>query len=127
MSIKSIFDWIYRLIKGMFIGTGILPGVSGGALAAVWLVRTDHRFYRTHAGISGAMCFLYRSRSRRLLGRLCRIRLIILNTARIQVLWCFVGCIAGTLPALYREAGKEGGKNGIFDYGLHHDSGVRYC
>ena len=33
-------DWFLRFIKGMFIGSGfILPGVSGGALAAVlWLV-----------------------------------------------------------------------------------------
>ena len=32
-------DWILRLIKGMFIGSGfILPGVSGGALAAAALL-----------------------------------------------------------------------------------------
>lgn len=30
-------DWILRFIKGIFIGSGfILPGVSGGALAAVF-------------------------------------------------------------------------------------------
>ena len=30
-------DWFLRFIKGMFIGSGfILPGVSGGALAAVF-------------------------------------------------------------------------------------------
>ncbi len=29
-------DWGLRFIKGMFIGSGfILPGVSGGALAAI--------------------------------------------------------------------------------------------
>jgi len=36
MKNNKIFDWFFRFIKGMFIGTGaILPGVSGGALAAV--------------------------------------------------------------------------------------------
>ncbi|MEL5939996.1 DUF368 domain-containing protein, partial [Tetragenococcus halophilus] len=30
-------DWILRFVKGMFIGSGfILPGVSGGALAAIF-------------------------------------------------------------------------------------------
>ena len=30
-------DWFLRFIKGMFIGSGfILPGVSGGALAAIF-------------------------------------------------------------------------------------------
>ena len=37
MKNNKIVDWIIRFIKGMFIGTGaILPGVSGGALAAVF-------------------------------------------------------------------------------------------
>lgn len=30
-------DWLLRFIKGMFIGSGfILPGVSGGVLAAIF-------------------------------------------------------------------------------------------
>ena len=30
-------DWLLRFVKGIFIGSGfILPGVSGGALAAVF-------------------------------------------------------------------------------------------
>ena len=30
-------DWLLRFVKGMFIGSGfILPGVSGGALAAIF-------------------------------------------------------------------------------------------
>ena len=28
--------------------------------------------------------------------------------AKVQVMWLFIGCIAGTLPALFREAGKRG-------------------
>lgn len=34
---EGIIDWFIRFVKGMFIGSGaILPGVSGGALAAVF-------------------------------------------------------------------------------------------
>ena len=34
---KRLWDWILRMGKGILIGTGfILPGVSGGALAAVF-------------------------------------------------------------------------------------------
>lgn len=30
-------EWLLRFVKGMFIGSGfILPGVSGGALAAIF-------------------------------------------------------------------------------------------
>ncbi len=113
MSIKSIFDWIYRLIKGMFIGTGaILPGVSGGALAAVFglyeriiafLSNPRRDFWRN-------VLFFVPVALGALLGMVALSHPLnyFLNTARIQVLWCFVGCIAGTLPALYREAGKEG-------------------
>ena len=32
-----MIDWLLRFVKGIFIGSGfILPGVSGGALAAVF-------------------------------------------------------------------------------------------
>ena len=35
-------DWMLRFVKGMFIGSGfILPGVSGGALAAVLACMSD--------------------------------------------------------------------------------------
>ena len=30
-------SWLFRFVKGMFIGSGfIIPGVSGGALAAIF-------------------------------------------------------------------------------------------
>lgn len=33
----QVIDWLLRMMKGMMIGSGaILPGVSGGALAAVF-------------------------------------------------------------------------------------------
>ena len=37
MNAKKTIDWLFRFVKGMLIGSGaILPGVSGGALAAVF-------------------------------------------------------------------------------------------
>ena len=34
---KGTREWFLRFVKGMFIGSGfILPGVSGGALAAIF-------------------------------------------------------------------------------------------
>lgn len=115
MIIKKAADWVYRFVKGMFIGTGaILPGVSGGALAAVFGIyeriisflsdlRTD--FWKNvvffipvvFGGLFGMFV-------------LSRPLNYFLNTAEIQVLWCFIGCIIGTLPALFREAGKNGRK-----------------
>ena len=37
MKKENTIDWILRFVKGIFIGSGfILPGVSGGAMAAVF-------------------------------------------------------------------------------------------
>ncbi|MHB8962777.1 MAG: DUF368 domain-containing protein [Saccharofermentanales bacterium] len=113
MKIISVIDWIFRFVKGMFIGTGaILPGVSGGALAAVFGIyeriiaflsdiRKDFKenvlfFIPVGAGaLFGIFVLAYPLD-------------YFMNTAKIQVLWCFIGCIAGTIPALFKEAGKEG-------------------
>ena len=112
-----MIDWIFRFVKGMFIGTGaILPGVSGGALAAVFgiyeriidfLADLRRDFLKNVlyfipvvlGGVFGMVVLAYPLE-------------YFLQTAEIQVLWCFVGCILGTLPALFREAGKKGRKPG---------------
>jgi putative membrane protein len=113
MQASKLIDWLFRFIKGMFIGTGaILPGVSGGALAAVFgiyekiiafLANLRQDFLKNViyfvpvalGGVFGMFVLAYPLN-------------YFLNTAEIQVLWCFIGCIAGTIPALFREAGKEG-------------------
>ena len=110
-----MLDWIFRFVKGMFIGTGaILPGVSGGALAAVFglyeriigfLANLRKDFFKNIlffvpvvlGGAFGMVVLAYPLE-------------YFLENAEVQVLWCFVGCIAGTLPALFREAGKQGRK-----------------
>ena len=111
----GVIDWILRVVKGMFIGSGaILPGVSGGALAAVFgiyeriitflsNIRKDFKknvLFFIPVGIGGVLGFFLLSHPIK----------YFLEVAPIQTLWCFIGCILGTVPALYREAGKKGRK-----------------
>lgn len=112
---NKIIDWLFRFVKGMFIGSGaILPGVSGGALAAVFGIyermidfladlRKDfvkNMIYFIPVGIGGLFGVFV----------LAYPLDFFLKTAQVQVFWCFIGCILGTMPSLYKEAGKEGRK-----------------
>jgi len=108
-------DWLLRFIKGMFIGSGfILPGVSGGALAAVFgiyeriisfLAHVTRDFkknvlYFIPVGLgAGAGVFL-----------LSFVVSYFLGTYETYILWLFVGCIIGTVPSLWEQAGKKGRK-----------------
>ena len=110
----NITSWLLRMLKGAFIGSGfIMPGISGGALATVFgLYERMIRFLADIrkdflenflfflpvglGGIGGVFIFS-----------------LILNyffeVAEMQIIWFFVGCIAGTLPSLWRQAGSTGG------------------
>ena len=108
-------DWILRFVKGIFIGSGfILPGVSGGALAAVFGVYERIISFLAHitrdfkenviylipiglGGVTGVFLFSFAVS-------------FLLGTYETQILWFFVGCIIGTLPALWEQAGKKGRK-----------------
>jgi putative membrane protein len=108
-----IIDWLLRFLKGALIGTGfILPGVSGGALAAVFgLYERIIGFiaHITHNFIKNVLFFIPVG-----LGALAGMFLLahplgfFLKNYEAQVLWGFIGCIVGTLPALWKEAGKHG-------------------
>lgn len=117
MKDKKQADWILRFIKGMFIGSGfILPGISGGALAAVFGIyermiaflanlRKDFKenvlfFIPVGLGAVAGIFVLSFAVS------------YLLGTAETYVLWFFIGCIVGTLPALWKQAGKQGRKPG---------------
>ena len=109
-------DWLLRFVKGMFIGSGfILPGVSGGALAAIFgiyeriitflahITRTfkENVLFFIPVGLGGVTgVFL-----------LSFVVSFALGTYENIVLWFFVGCILGTIPALWKEAGKKGRSN----------------
>jgi len=108
-------DWILRFIKGIFIGSGfILPGVSGGALAAVFGVYERIISFLAHitrdfkknviylvplglGGVTGIFLFSF-------------VVSFFLGTFETQILWLFIGCILGTVPALWKQAEKKGRK-----------------
>lgn len=110
-------DWLLRFVKGMFIGSGfILPGVSGGALAAVFGMYERLISFLAHltrnfkenvlfflpvglGGISGVFLLSF-------------LVSFLLGTYETTILWFFVGCIVGTVPALCKEAGKKGRQSG---------------
>ena len=112
-SSSGLIDWIIRFVKGMFIGTGaILPGVSGGALAAVFGI---------YERIIGFLANLRKDFVANLIwflpvavGALFGIFVLafpldyFLIHAKVQVMWFFIGAIGGTLPALFGEAAKHG-------------------
>ncbi|WP_303753514.1 DUF368 domain-containing protein [Enterococcus sp. S86.2] len=106
-------DWLLRFVKGMFIGSGfILPGVSGGALAAIFGIYERIISFLAHitrnfkenvlffipvglGGVTGVFLLSF-------------VVSFLLGTYETIILWFFVGCIIGTVPALWQEAGKKG-------------------
>lgn len=106
-------NWVINIFKGMLIGSGaILPGVSGGALAAIFglyepiitfLADIRKNFW------SNVKFFLPVG-----LGAVFGVFVLAtpidygLQHFPVHVLWGFIGAILGTFPTLYKEAGKEG-------------------
>ena len=112
----TITAWLIRFLKGIFIGSGfILPGVSGGALAAVFglyermimFLANITRDFKANfffflpvglGGVSGIFIFaVFLS--------------FFFEMAEVQLTWFFIGCIVGTLPTLWRQAGSQGRKS----------------
>ena len=98
-------DWLLRFVKGMFIGSGfILPGVSGGALAAIFGLY--ERMISFLANVTkdfkkNILFFLPVG-----IGALAGIVILsfgvsyLLGNFETIILWFFIGCIVGTIPAL---------------------------
>lgn len=107
-----MISWIARVLKGMIIALGfILPGVSGGVLAAIlgiyermirFLAHIKENFienvlYFTPVAIGmvlGIAAFSYPVN-------------LLLDNYKIIVLWGFAGAIIGTIPSLIKESVKE--------------------
>ena len=107
-----MISWIARMLKGMIIALGfILPGVSGGVLAAIlgiyermirFLAHIKENFvenvlYFTPVAIGmvlGIAAFSYPVN-------------LLLDNYKVIVLWCFAGAIIGTIPSLIKESVKE--------------------
>lgn len=113
MKKNAVFDWMLRFAKGIFIGTGfILPGVSGGALAAIFGLYERMISFVAHLTKnfkSNILFFLPVG-----LGMLAGIVLLayplgfFLEHYPAPTMWFFIGAILGTFPALWKEAGKKG-------------------
>lgn len=107
-----MISWIARVLKGMIIALGfILPGVSGGVLAAIlgiyermirFLAHIKENFvenvlYFTPVAIGmvlGIAAFSYPVN-------------LLLDNYKVIVLWGFAGAIIGTIPSLIKESFKE--------------------
>lgn len=107
---KSILRW---LLCGFLIGAGaILPGVSGGVLAVVFgiyrpfmelLTRPRSalaKYWRGFLPLGIGWCVGFLAFAKGIAAA------IVLSDA--VTVWLFIGLIAGTVPSLFREAGKEG-------------------
>ena len=107
-----MISWIARVLKGMIIALGfILPGVSGGVLAAILgiyerMIRflahikencIENVLYFTPVAIGmvlGIAAFSYPVN-------------LLLDNYKVIVLWGFAGAIIGTIPSLIKESVKE--------------------
>ncbi|WP_024531554.1 DUF368 domain-containing protein [Streptococcus ruminantium] len=102
-------SWISRIMKGMIIALGfILPGVSGGVLAAILgiyerlisflaNIRKDFKenfLYFVPVGIGGVLGIALFSFPVEFL----------LQHFQVPTLWAFAGAIVGTIPSLLKES-----------------------
>lgn len=102
-------SWLLRFFKGVIIALGfILPGVSGGVLAAILGIYERMLSFLAHltknfkenllfflpVGIGGIVG----------IGLLSTPLEYLLEHYQTMVLWGFAGAIVGTLPALYKES-----------------------
>ncbi|CAM3148879.1 DUF368 domain-containing protein [Leuconostoc rapi] len=113
MKKDRIKNWLTRFIKGVFIALGfILPGVSGGVLAAILGLYERMLNFMAHVRQNFKRDFWYFVPVA--LGGITGIILLsnplayLLTTYKAIVLWGFAGAIVGTLPSLFRESAKAG-------------------
>ena len=107
-----MLSWISKMIKGIVIALGfILPGISGGVLAAILgiyerMIRfLAHPFKQLKEDV---LYFLPVA-----IGMLLGIGLFsypieyLLEHYQVYVLWSFAGAIIGTVPSLVKEANRD--------------------
>lgn len=110
---KNIFNFILRFVKGIIIGIGaILPGLSGGVLAVIFgIYEPAIKFLSNmkHKFLKNVLFFLPAG-----LGLLTGVFLFsaVVEKAFIYYLasfaCLFIGFVVGTLPSIYKTAGKKG-------------------
>lgn len=110
---SSLIDWCICLVKGILIGTGfILPGVSGGALAAIFGLYERMIEFMAHVRRDFKNNLIYFIPV--LVGMFVGIVLLsypldyFLTHYLGPSMWFFIGAIVGTMPSLWKQAGKKG-------------------
>ena len=113
-----MFSWITRMIKGLIIALGfILPGVSGGVLAAILGIYERMISFLAHIKDNfkeNVLFFLPVG-----IGMILGIALFslpveyLLAHYKIIVLWGFAGAIIGTIPSLIKESVRESDRDRI--------------
>ena len=108
-----LMRWLRDLLCGFLIGAGaILPGVSGGVLAVVFDIYRPFMEVLTHPRtavpkywkwfppIALGWCAGFLGFAKGIAAAM--------NLSDAVTVWLFIGLIVGTVPSLFREAGKEG-------------------
>lgn len=106
-------DILIKILKGSLIGSGfIVPGVSGGALAMVFGVyeRMIRFLGNIRVNFKENVRYFFPIAIGGILGVTVFARLVsfVMDKIGLIINWFFVGAIVGTLPSLWKEAGKKG-------------------
>jgi putative membrane protein len=115
--------FLFAMLKGALIGVGaILPGISGGVLCVVLGIYRPLMELMAHPLREMKKNFLYflpilLGLALGVLG-ISKLLQWVLDTFETPAVWLFVGLIAGTLPSMWKEAGKNGRKRGDMITGI---------
>ena len=109
----GMLRWLRDLLCGALIGAGaILPGVSGGVLAVVFDIYRPFmevltrprtaipKYWRWFLPIALGWCVGFLGFAKGIAAAI--------SLSNTVTTWLFIGLIVGTVPSLFREAGKEG-------------------
>ena len=113
-----MLSWLARVIKGIVIALGfILPGISGGVLAAILGIYERMIGFLAHPFKDFKENVLYFIPVA--IGMLLGIGLFsypieyLLENYQVYVLWSFAGTIIGTIPSLLKESTRESDRDKI--------------
>lgn len=113
-----MLSWISKMIKGIVIALGfILPGISGGVLAAILGIYERMIRFLAHPFKQLKVDVLYFLPVA--IGMLLGIGLFsypieyLLEHYQVYVLWSFAGAIIGTVPSLVKEANRDSERDKI--------------
>ena len=113
-----MLSWLARIVKGIVIALGfILPGISGGVLAAILGIYERMIGFLAHPFKDFKENVLYFIPVA--IGMLLGIGLFsypieyLLENYQVYVLWSFAGTIIGTIPSLLKESTRESDRDKI--------------